>query len=372
MKNNVLFILHLSPPIHGASKVGDIILHSKLLNKSFKTKYIDLSLSKNLKEIGTTNIKKVARYFFLIFNLIKIILIFKPKLIYITLNSSGFGFYKDFLIVFITKLFKKKVVFHFHNKGIKNRSHLFFDNILYKKIFFNSSVILLSPFLYNDIDKYISLKHVYFCSNGVDDCNSRIIFNDIDVNSKHIVNILFLSNLYYSKGILILLQSCSILNNNKIPFHCTIAGNEGDLNWLTLNEIITNLNLNNHVTYIGAKYSDDKNIEFNKADIFVLPTLEDCFPLVILEAMQNYLPVISTLEGGIPDIIDDGLTGFIIPKNNSLVLAKKLELLILNIDFRLNMGIAGRRKFENEFTISHFENKLTNIFNHIIESSEPF
>ena len=72
-----------------------------------------------------------------------------------------------------------------------------------------------------------------------------------------------------------------------------------------LNQKINDLNLQEYVTYLGKKYGDYKYEIFQSSDIFVFPTFyhNECFPLVLLEAMMFGLPVISTSEGGIPDIV---------------------------------------------------------------------
>lgn len=93
------------------------------------------------------------------------------------------------------------------------------------------------------------------------------------------------------------------------------------------------------------------------SDVFAFPTFynNECFPLVLLEAMEQGIPCISCNEGGISGIIDDAQTGFIIAKNQPEALAEKLEVLINNPDLCNKMGKAGRKKFEQEFTLNRFE-----------------
>ena len=92
----------------------------------------------------------------------------------------------------------------------------------------------------------------------------------------------------------------------------------------------------------------------------------ECFPLVLLEAMEHGLPCISTTEGGIPGIVDDGKTGFLVPKHDVAVLADKILLLLNDSVLRSNMGKVGREKFEKEFTLEVFEKRMTWILEHIV------
>lgn len=112
--------------------------------------------------------------------------------------------------------------------------------------------------------------------------------------------------------------------------------------------------------YHGSKYGNEKESFFQNADIFIFPTFyhNECFPLVLLEAMQHGLPCIASNEGGIPDIVEDGVTGFVIEKQNVQVLASKIERLFEDSGLRHRMGVAGRKRFKEEFTMEKFEDRL--------------
>lgn len=87
----------------------------------------------------------------------------------------------------------------------------------------------------------------------------------------------------------------------------------------------------------------------------------ECFPLVLLEAMQQGVPCIASNEGGISDIIDNGKTGFIVEKKNAGQLADKIEVLLKDPSLCQGMGQAGKKKFQAEFTIERFENRMKDI-----------
>ena len=77
--------------------------------------------------------------------------------------------------------------------------------------------------------------------------------------------------------------------------------------------------------------------------------------------MQQKLPCISTNEGGIPDIIDEGKTGFIVEKKNAEQLANKLIYLIEHPEQRKEMGKNGYKKYRSQFTLQTFENRMKEI-----------
>jgi glycosyltransferase involved in cell wall biosynthesis len=88
---------------------------------------------------------------------------------------------------------------------------------------------------------------------------------------------------------------------------------------------------------------------FGAADVFVLPSLGECFGIASVEAMAASLPVVATAVGGAGDIVDHGTTGFLIQPNSSRDLSEALDRLIGDRELRRDMGRAGRRKAERAF-----------------------
>lgn len=103
------------------------------------------------------------------------------------------------------------------------------------------------------------------------------------------------------------------------------------------------------------------------ADIFVFPTLNETFGLVAVEAMEYEIPVVASAEGGIPDIIDNGNSGYTVEKNNPMALASAIELLIKEPELCNSMGKAGRKLFEDKFTEKVFEKRMRECLNDAVQ-----
>ena len=354
----------MPPPVHGAALLGHYLKNSMPIHNSFKCRFINLSTSKDLNEIGEVNFIKLITLIRIIFQIIKALFISKPDLVYMTPTSKGKGFYKDFLIILILKLTGVKTVFHFHNKGVSSRQHLLLDNILYRFAFKNSFCIVVSPLLYSDIQKYIPQKRVSFCAYGIPDYD----YHGTEKKDNEVCQILFLSNMMKEKGVYTLLEACKILYNKGVMFITYFIGAWLDINENDFNAFVSFNNLQGNVYYGGAKYGNEKSVYFEHADIFVFPTYynNETFGLVNLEAMQFGLPVISTHEGGIPDIVENGKTGYLVNKNDPKDLADKIESLIRNPLLRKQMGAAGKEKFQKKYTITIWENNMLNILKEVI------
>jgi len=310
---------------------------------------------------------------------------------YLTPTAKGPGFYKDALIIAIIKLFRIKTVFHYHNKGVSSRQDNLIDNLLYRFVFRKTNVILLSKLLYPDIHKYVPESRVYYCPNGIPDLKDenssggrRVeseksekgysvigIQYSVSKNEKtvtknqSIVELLFLSHLIKSKGVLVLIEACCLLRDRGIEFHCTIAGGDAEMTPNGVEEIVAGENLEDYISVIGPKNGEEKLELFERTDIFVHPSFNDCQPLGLIEAMQFSLPVVSTFEGAIPDVVDDDVTGFLVPQKDATALADKLELLIKDPGLRQKMGAAGRAKYEREFTLEKFEKRMVEILKEV-------
>ena len=365
MKSKILFILHLPPPIHGSAMVGKYIKDSKVVENTFDTEFINLSTSLTIDEIGKNPIIKIARYIKIIFKTLIALISFQPNMVYLAITAKGMGFYKDFPIALLVKLFGKKLVLHYHSKGVSNYQDKPLDNRLYKILFKSSKVILLSENLFKDISKYVAKKDVYYCPNGIPVLEYSN--NDFSLQDERTPQLLFLSNLIESKGIYILLEALEILKNKGLKFYCNLVGGEGDISSIQLNNRLKSQKLENCVTYLGKKYNHEKWSFFLSSDAFVFPTYyhNECFPLVLLEAMMFGLPIISTYEGGIPDIINHQETGFIVERQNSIELAERIKFIIENPDLAKQMGKRARNQFLQSFTLEVFENNLVNILNQI-------
>lgn len=362
-----MFILHLPPPTHGSSLVGQYVKNSLLINEFFECSFINLTTSIKIDEIGAKSIKKIFRYLLILSQVFFKLLKFEPDLCYIALTAKGIAFYKDAFLAIIVKLFNVKLVYHFHNKGVSNYQNIFWYNLFYTLIFKKSNAILLSEYLYYDVQKYFPEARIYYCPNGIPDSYKSELKSR---RENEPLNLLFLSNLIKTKGVYIILEVCRILKTRALDFTCSFVGSEGDISKIELEQGIENLGLKRNIVYKGPKYGSEKVNELIKSDILLFPTYYESFGLVILEAMQFSLPVLSTFEGAIPEIVIDGETGFLCKQQDAECISDKIETLIKNPSLRIKMGIAGRKRYEENFTLEHFEKKFAEILDNILNENK--
>lgn len=362
----ILFILPLPPPVHGSAMVSQYIKDSKIINDTFDCDFVNLSTSRRMEEIGKKSIVKIFR--FLSFYVIVLFKLLSKRydLCYLAITCHGNGFLKDAPFVLLCKLFGRKVVIHQHNKGMSKEV----DRPIYRKllpmVYKNTFVILLSWRLYPDIEKVVKREQVLICPNGIpNEFESEPHF---ERNNK-IPRLLFLSNLIESKGVFVLLDACKILKDKGYSFICDFVGGETkEIDKERFRDEVVKRGLMNNVVYKGKLYGEDKRQIYSFSDIFVFPTYyeNETFGLVNLEAMKYKLPIISTREGAIPDVVIDGENGFLVNRQDSISLSEKIEELFCSGSLRKQMGEVGYMKFKEKFTLNAFENKLVECMKTII------
>lgn len=356
MTNRVLFIVPLPPPVHGSSMMCQYIKDSHLINEEFDCEYVNLSASRSMTEVHKFQFIKIWRMYLSYLIVAWKLMTKRYDLCYVALAFHA-SLLKDAPMVLLCKLFRRKVVVHLHGKGASADA----QNVLYlwllKRVFHNTKVILLSWLLYPDIAQFAKKEDVSICPNGI-----PFIETDYNGNKNDIPRLLFLSNLIISKGVFVLLDALKILKQRGYKFACDFVGGETkEINSKRFEEEIKQRQLDDIVFYHGRKYGDEKDTYFKKSDIFVFPSNEDCFPLVLLEAMTWHLPIITTNEGAIPDEVRDGENGLVGEQKNPLSIANCIEKLLCDESLRIKMGEDGFQKFQKYFTINAFELNIKNI-----------
>lgn len=172
---------------------------------------------------------------------------------------------------------------------------------------------------------------------------------------------LYLGNLMVEKGVLVLLEACALMKNSCSDFCCHIVGaSSSDLTREEVDILVRERNLEEIVQVHGALYGEEKEEFLKKMDALVFPTYyhNECFPFVILEAMKCSLPVISTEEGAIPDMVQDGRSGLLVERENSHALAEAMCYLVNHREEARSMGSRGREMYEANFTEDVFLNNV--------------
>ena len=356
-KEKILFLTQLSPPVHGVSVMNDYIKQSKKINECYKTDFINTTSAVSLSDLGKGTLQKYVDFLMITISLLKKLFVERYDLCYITLAPTGIAFWKDSILLLLSKIFIKKRIIHLHGRGASATiDESPWKKWIYEIVFKDTLVIVLSERLKTDILSFVNPEQIRVLPNGIERIErlSSKVLKDKPI-------ILFLSNLIVSKGVYTFVDIIAKLKESKEVFEAWMVGGEGDVSIEALKKYIDSKNVSSHIKVLGPKFGNNKYEVMNDASILIYPSQFDAFPLVLLEAMQFGLPIIATGVGGIPDMIEDGRTGFILKYNDNEGFVYKTQLLLRNKELSHKMGQEAMKEFSKKYTLEIFENNLIDI-----------
>ncbi len=346
--------------------MNKIVAESSEIGSNHSKVYHLESISKNVDDIGKFSLRKVSLIFSNYISLFNKLRKNRPKLVYFAISPKGVAFYKDFISILIVKTFVSKIVYHFHVKGLNHEEIGFsLKSILYKIAFKNQYAVVLSDSLKNEYED-LGFKKLFTVPNGLEDYSLN--YKPTGDNGFRIT---YLSNFIREKGVMEVIQSLNYLNIENYDFSFNLIGKEGDVN----NEEIIN-ELENHgllpkMNHFGPAYGEEKFRLLANSNLFLFPTYykSECYPLVLIEALQFGIPVISSNEGAISDIIKDGESGFIIDPKNIEEIVGKIKLVYNDINLHKKMQLAARKSYLAKNSIDKFESGLNNVIDEVLKGN---
>jgi phosphatidylinositol alpha-1,6-mannosyltransferase len=133
-----------------------------------------------------------------------------------------------------------------------------------------------------------------------------------------------------------------------------------------LEHLARDLGVWEHAHFLYGLTPDQLFAFYSNCDVFALPSRGEGFGLVFLEAMACGKPVIGGAHGGIPDIVEDGVTGLLVPHGDVERLAEALESLVKNPSRAKEMGARGKDRLAKSFSFAQFQLHLTQILENIL------
>ena len=161
--------------------------------------------------------------------------------------------------------------------------------------------------------------------------------------------VLYVGRMRTRKAVAVLLEAFAGLLRNQPQAHLILAG-DGE-HRQALEQRARSLGIGQAVRFLGAVPREQMGRWYRAADVFCLPSIYEGFPVAILEAMAAGLPVVSTTVSGIPEAVEDGVTGLLVEPEDAAGLTGALECLAADAELCRDMGQAARRLVHERFSI---------------------
>ncbi len=237
-------------------------------------------------------------------------------------------------------------------------------------------VLTVSRTLMNDIrDSY-----------GVPEGRLRVVYNGADpsiftpngapslppaikgLEGKRII--LYVGHFGLRKGIFFLIRAMKILKSEIPDCHLVCIGGVPDWlgggdYWGILRSEIDRNGVNDCVTLMDRIKNTDLPGYYRSASVFALPSYYETISKVTIEAMACGLPVVATNTGGIPELVEDGKTGLLVPYGSVEGLANSISTLLRDVELSRRMGEEGRAKVERDFTWKAVANRVKSVYDEL-------
>jgi len=213
-----------------------------------------------------------------------------------------------------------------------------------------------------------------FCASVEDERKIRCVYNPYDVDSIRrrdnlptgTPRIVAGGSLVEQKGLTYLLDAAALLETRGVSCRMEIVG-EGPLRG-ALEAQRARLGLEESVEFVGTLPNHVLMEKIALATAFVLPSVHaatgemDGIPNVLIESLSLGVPVVSTSISGIPELVEDGVTGLLAPPNDAEHLADAIQRLISDPELQRRFGVEGRRRVESMFEMSRNAQELIEIY----------
>jgi glycosyltransferase involved in cell wall biosynthesis len=162
-------------------------------------------------------------------------------------------------------------------------------------------------------------------------------------------------SLHAVKGQVHLVEACRILQERGLAFECDLIGGGADRG--ALEAQVQAAGLSDRVHFLGQVPRSEVAERLRSAALAVAPSVptsdgrREGIPVALMEACASALPVVASRLSGIPELVEDGRTGFLVEPGDVLGLADAIERLLRSPELRRELGSAGRRKVEKEFQL---------------------
>ena len=360
-KVKLLIVGQTPPPF-----VGQMLSIQNLVNASYHdldVYHTRMNYSQRPDQIGKVSLRKLFHLFQVIIDSSYKILRHRIDVIYYPPGIDTVPVLRDIATLMVLRRFGRKLILVFHASGLSERAASWRGmwGWFFRKAFFFPDAAIQKSSLNPPDAQFLKAQAIYTIPNGLPDEFER--FRNLE-RINRVPVILFVGLIKEEKGVGILIEAARLLRTRGLDFRVEIVGEfTSEAYRQQLFSQIEDWQLSNCVFFPGGKLGDEKWAHFRRADIFCFPThySAESFGMVAVEAMMFELPVVSTRWRGIPDIVEDGVTGFLTPVRDAAATADRLAQLLQDEQLRTSMGRKGRWRYLELFTIENYVNRTESV-----------
>lgn len=365
-----ILVVGQTPPPHG----GQAIMIEKMLDGDYgpiQLHHVRMKFSKDMDEVGRFSLSKLTELARLIARIYYARVTCRAEVLYYPpAGPDRVPILRDIAILLSTRWLFKKTIFHFHAGSLTEAYAGLPAPVrpLFRAAYAHPDVAVRISELAPEDGKRLGARKEYVIPNGIEDAYPT---TPAAHKEEGVVDILFVGVLQESKGVMDLLRACEQLRRRGCSFRTHLMGrHKSASSKREILDFIQHHGLGEYIDFLGVCSGQEKWAAFARADILCFPSYfeSETFGLVLVEAFSFGIPVVSTRWRGIPSIVEDGHTGFLVDIQDPDAVADCLERLILDPELRAEMGARGRQKYLQHYTIDRYRDRLRDVFTEVLTS----
>ena len=307
--------------------------------------------------------------------IVKILCHDRPQLVYFTCSPSIGMILRDVPLMILLKTFGKKCVAHLHGGNISG----FFDGFLLRKWLARQGLRCCAALFVITRDVETAARKLFYSGNVIyvpnmldDDFVKNCKLKNTAQGDK--IKIIHVAWQAPEKGSFDIVEAIRLVRTD---VQCDLIGTAASKYKESLNAAISGYGLGSKIRLTGLRTGRDLQQSYEEADIFALPTHQEGFPMVLLEAMAYELPIVATDVGNIREMIaaySDKPAGILIRRTDPIdpkELASAFDKLSTDQQLRRSLGLNGRNRLVENYLASALVPKLQNLLNNIVFRKAP-
>lgn len=371
----VLLVGPVSPPYGGPEKITETLLASSLFTESFEIHHVNIQKPLTNEQRSRFRLVNLLHNGWHLLSMIGVIVRHRPRVVFLFLAQNKVAFFRDAIFITTAKLLGRRVVVSREGAYFKTfyeQSSLAWKWLIRRTLALPDRIRVESVLIRPQLEGLVDADKLLVCRAGIDP--GPFDRSGGKQRNSEPLRILFMGNISVAKGAVDLVRALTVLQQKSPgPFELRLVGdflnNEQNIigtqnrdNAETqIRDLIRQHGLADKVVFPGPKYGQDKIDEFNKADIFALPSYSEGVSNAMLEALAARLPIVATDVGALPEGVIDGVNGFLIQPGDWETLGDRLAVLAADPGVRIKMGEAGRSICEAKFTVDGFVTCLSKL-----------
>ncbi len=355
----VLVIGPLPPPEFGVARATRLMLDSSVLAARVRLTHLDTSDARGVANIGLLDWRNVLLGVKHLAQLVGLLARKRPQVVMLTVSQGLFGLVRDALLVCAARAFRAKVVAYLRGSGyaeVRIKEGWIAGYLLRFILRASSRTIVLGGGLVAMAHAVCPKTRVAVVPNG---CPPAVPADQAGLRDESRPLLAYIGRLAVVKGIENAVRAACIVVDAVPDLEFDLCGEwENPADEAKMEGLVRDLGLSDHVSFPGAVAGQEKEALLARAWVLVLPSYSEGHPWVILEAMSAGVPVVATNTGAIPETVEDGVTGYVVPVGDDKALAARVTELLRDHDLWTRMSREALRRYRDHFTVERSHSAL--------------